>query len=201
MAKIQEISDYKRPSEHGIALSKSCWIVKQEILDKFELTNLEIPNNWEYTLELPNKTTSVSGTPTVGEGGTEATACDTPKSDRSTPGTPASALKPKVAPASLITKFTKVLSEEERQSQFLASKQPTPATSATPSSDQATPSSKTASPAPTASGSGGTPSSSSSASKSAKKRIQPTLVSIAAVFGKSLLNAEKPKTDKPDKSD
>ena len=195
MSKIQEISDYKKPSEHGIALSKSCWIVKQEILDRFELTNMEIPNNWEYILELASKATSVTGTPTVGDGGGES-ACDTPKSDRSAPGTPASALKPKVAPSSLITKFTKVLSEEERQSKFLASKQPAPSTSATApgqQTDQVTPSSSKAAASPAASGPAGTPT-----AKSAKKRIQPTLVSIAAVFGKSILNAEKPKTEKSD---
>ncbi len=43
---------------------------------------------------------------------------------------------------------------------------------------------------PATPGSTGTP-----GGKSAKKRIQPTLVSIAAVFGKSLLNSEKSKPE------
>jgi hypothetical protein len=129
LSKIQEISDYKKPSDHGAALSKSCWIVKPDILEKFQLAALEIPNNWEYILELPSKASAaVSGTPTVGEGGPE-TPCDTPKSDRSAPGTPASGIKSKAAPSSLITKFTKVLSEEERQIKFLP---PKPAPTATP---------------------------------------------------------------------
>ena len=187
LSKIQEISDYKKSSEHGLAVNRSCWIVKQEILAKFQLENLEASNNWEYILELPTKSSANNGTPTVGEGGADLPAGangETPKSDRPVPGTPGSSLKSKVAPSSLITKFTKVLSEEERQIQLMASK-PFQAPVASPAPATQSPVGEKTGPSDTPTG------------KAAKKKIQPTLLTIAAAFGKSLLNAEKPESDKP----
>jgi hypothetical protein len=169
LSKIQEISDYKKQSEHGLALNRSCWIVKQDFLEKFQLQNLEIPNNWEYNLELPSRN-SASGTPTVNEGGAEPT-CETPKSDRPALSALSSSLKSK--PSSLITKFTKVLSDEERQSQLLSSK-----AAPAPSSEEQN------------GASGVTP------AKVVKKRIQPTLIAMTAAMNKSQNNspaAEKPK--------
>ena len=175
LSKMQEICDYKKQSEHGLALNKCCWIVKPDFLEKFQLQNLEIPNNWEYILELPSRN-SVSGTPTVNEGNGEPT-CETPKSDRPAPSAPGSSLKSKVAPSSLITKFTKVLSDEERQIQLLSTK-PAPAPIPAPSKEEQS------------GASGAAP------AKAVKKRIQPTLIAMTAAMNKSQNNspaAEKPK--------
>ena len=182
LAKIQEISDYKKPIEHGLAFNRICWAVKPEILEKFSLTTLEIPNTWEYILEIPTKnsvsgTPSATATPSAAEGnGNGDPTCDTPKSDRPAPSASGSSFKGKVAPSSLITKFTKVLSEEERQSQLLSSK-PAPASTPAPSA------------LPSEGPSGSTPA-------KAKKRIQPTLIAMTAAMAsksQSQATTEKPK--------
>lgn len=115
LQKIQEIADYQRSE----TLSRKCWLVKDEIFKSFGITKPDVPNKWDYILEQPNKTSSgtpsmtpVAGTPDAGgskvpEVGPEST----PKSERvSAPGVSSA----KASPASLITRFTKVLSEEER---------------------------------------------------------------------------------------
>jgi hypothetical protein len=184
LSKIAEISDYKKSSEHGLSLNRGCWIVKPDVLEKFSIGNLEIPNNWEYILELPTKsvgtgtpTATVNGTPTVGAGSGESN-CDTPKSDRPAPST--NLLKAnKATPSSLITKFTKVLTEEERQSQLLSSK-PVPVA---PQPAVAGPSSSVES------NNGATPA-------KVKKRIQPTLISMTAAMNKSQNNSPAPEKSK-----
>lgn len=127
--KIQEIADYQKCPEIGPMFNKRCWIVKQDIITKFSIEKLEIPNNWEYILEVPTRV-SASGTPIANPLGPNSSetgiepGCETPKSDRGTPSAsaPGSCKGKIVAPSSLITKFTKVLSEEERLNQLQAMK-------------------------------------------------------------------------------
>ena len=85
--KIQEIAEYRRPEEGG----GKCWLVKVDILAAYGVTS---PRSWEYLLEQPNKNTN-----------TEEGAATRPES----PACPA------LAPANLITKFAKVLTEEEKE--------------------------------------------------------------------------------------
>ena len=115
--------------------NRMCWVVKPKVLNDpkwqsccSQLTNFENENtdSWTYILEQPN--TRVTQTPTAVEANdkencsdiaTCGKATDTPKrksldgdgrlSDK-TPKTP--------APHSLITKFTKVMTAEERQKQM-----------------------------------------------------------------------------------
>lgn len=117
VAKIQEIADYSRIE----GMARKSWVVKEEILKHYGIEQPEIPNKWEYILDLPsNKSggTPKTGTPTThntpakvayGESGNSG---ETPKSEKS--GKTENLAKT-ASPALLITKFTKVLSEEERK--------------------------------------------------------------------------------------
>ena len=89
--KIQEVAEYKKPGEGG----SKCWLVKEEILAVHGVTGGPA---WEYTLEQPNKNSN-----------TEETSASRPESPACrTPGTP-------TAPANLITKFARVLTEQEKE--------------------------------------------------------------------------------------
>ena len=89
--KIQEVAEYKRPGEGG----SKCWLVKEEILTVHGVAGAPA---WEYTLEQPNKN---SHGEEPGGSRPESPACRTP-------GTP-------TAPANLITKFARVLTEQEKE--------------------------------------------------------------------------------------
>lgn len=116
LAKIQEIAEYKKCE----ALDRKCWMVKDDVLKSYKMTNVEVPNAWEYTLERPNKsantTPSTPMTPTASAVKTDPET--TPKADKSGPSKA-------VTPSLLITKFTKVLSEEERLKAMNSSPKPT----------------------------------------------------------------------------
>ena len=55
--RVVEIADYIRYTEPGPMLNRKCWVVKKEVLDKFNVASdsLEVPNNWKYILEEPKK--------------------------------------------------------------------------------------------------------------------------------------------------
>jgi len=92
--KIQEIADYRRLNEGGV----KCWWVKEDILAKYEIAPAAT-NDWSYILEQPN----CKNLCTDGE-------------IASRPGSPSTrAVAPN--PASLITKFARVLTEEEKEEQ------------------------------------------------------------------------------------
>ncbi|TRY71139.1 hypothetical protein TCAL_16436 [Tigriopus californicus] len=52
---ITEIADYKKLPNPGPMQNRMCWVVKEDVLSKFELESLPIPNDWSYILEQPNK--------------------------------------------------------------------------------------------------------------------------------------------------
>lgn len=93
--KIQEIADYKKLDGRSGRL----WVVKSEVLNKLGV-EVEESNSWTYILDQPNN----KATPAEPE--KEATGGSKPNSPVKLGASP--------NPASLITKFTKVLTEEER---------------------------------------------------------------------------------------
>ena len=131
IAKIQEIAEYKRWTEPGRMANRMCWIVKPEVISdtKWQLHGLNIseegPDIWKYTLEQPK--TARTGTPSTAEAGekesgiTSNTASPTNTPKRNVEGLSARLSdKPNKSPAphSLITKFTKILTPEDRLKQM-----------------------------------------------------------------------------------
>merc|ERR1711962_1180483 len=102
---IQEIAVYKKLDNK----LDRFWVVKPEILDKLGLA-LGDTNTWNYILEQPNMTKHAQQTSAE----ESATATVPPTSSSSRPGSPTTTNKNGAAVSSLITKFTKVLTEEER---------------------------------------------------------------------------------------
>ena len=154
LKKLQEIADYQKSE----ALGRRCWQVKEDVLKSFNVMEPEIPNKWEYLLEVPKKavptpSTTPSATPSTPSSSTptkndkeELDANATPKTSIGTPKVSSKAAKAVPSPALLITKFTKVLTEDERQEQLKALREskPKPANPApnpqpsTPKSNQPT---------------------------------------------------------------
>ena len=71
LGKIAEMADYKKFEEEGPMQNRTCWVVKKEIMEKFEVKALPVPNAWEYILEVPkridlNKSTDNKETGTQG---------------------------------------------------------------------------------------------------------------------------------------
>ena len=90
--KIQEVAEYKKPGEGG----SKCWLVKEEMLAAHGVSGGEA---WDYTLDQPNKNSHNEEAATASR--PESPACRTP-------GTP-------TAPANLITKFARVLTDQEKE--------------------------------------------------------------------------------------
>merc|ERR1712142_1457064 len=93
--KIQEVAEYKKLTDNGL----KAWWVKQDILSKHNIDPTNI-NEWRYVLEQPNSKNSAN---------------DDLNSSR--PGSPSSKVSASPNPASLITKFARVLTEEEKEEQ------------------------------------------------------------------------------------
>merc|ERR1719361_236051 len=128
LQKIQEIAEYQKSE----TLARKCWMVKMDVLKTYGVTEPEIPNKWDYVLECPNKSIATPTTPVASRGTSTPTASETerststetPKSEKdkkTSTETPKSEkrvksgnIREKPPPSSLITKFTRVLSEEER---------------------------------------------------------------------------------------
>ena len=51
--KINEIAEYRSCTEAGPMFGKSCWNVKPDVMKQFEVTEIKLPNEWEYTLIKP----------------------------------------------------------------------------------------------------------------------------------------------------
>lgn len=92
--KIREIATWQEYPEEGPFLGRNCWYVKKEFREMYDLLHLSVPNMWKGN-EVPAVENSAEKTSEVIE--VEST---------------------KKRPASLITKFTKVLSEDERKKQL-----------------------------------------------------------------------------------
>jgi len=58
ISKIQEIADYQKA---GVLMNKGCWIVKQDWLSKYQIDKVDVPNTWEYLLEVPSRITQTPG--------------------------------------------------------------------------------------------------------------------------------------------
>ena len=95
--KIQEIADYKRLADGGVR----CWWVKQDILTKFEIIPAAT-NEWSYILEQPNNKNNTTVTDDL---------------NTSRPASPSARAPVAPNPASLITKFARVLTDEEKEEQ------------------------------------------------------------------------------------
>jgi len=93
--KIQEVADYTRLNEGGA----KCWWVKQDILTKYEIVPAAV-NDWTYILEQPNNKN-----------------LNTDIENASRPGSPSTRAAIAPNPASLITKFARVLTDEEKEEQ------------------------------------------------------------------------------------
>jgi len=99
--KIQEVANYK-----GLeGRTGRFWVVKPEILKQFGMSAVDstTSNTWTYILEQPNSRTPATSTTIIQEDG-----------PGSRPNSPLQSKANAPNPASLITKFTKVLTEEER---------------------------------------------------------------------------------------
>lgn len=97
--KLQEIADYKKPSEG----SSRCWCVKEEVLAKFDISPSSGAAEWTYILEQPNNKTS--------------TGTEDPAMAGSRPESPAGKVGASPAPTNLITKFARVLTDQEKEEQ------------------------------------------------------------------------------------
>ena len=97
--KINEIAEYKKPSEGAIR----CWCVKEEVLTKFDVSPSSGAAEWTYILEQPNNKTS-AGIEDLNQAG-------------SRPESPAGKVGASPAPTNLITKFARVLTVEEKEEQ------------------------------------------------------------------------------------
>ena len=146
LKKLQEIADYQK--------QERCWKVKDDVLKTFNVMEPEIPNKWEYLLEVPKKaanatpsiatpsttpSTSTSATPSKRE---EVDVSATPKTSSpkskisDTAKTPKTSSTPKVSkPSPSILMFAKKLTKAEQDEQRLKvirESKPKPAPAPTP---------------------------------------------------------------------
>lgn len=52
---IKRIAEWKRCEDDGPFKGKYAWLVQPEVLQKYNLTELPLPNKWQYHIELPTK--------------------------------------------------------------------------------------------------------------------------------------------------
>jgi len=95
--KISEIGEYKKCPEEGPFINKSMWYVSPEVREQHGLSSLGLPNSWELSFVTPKEDKRRAP---------EASA-PSAKSVKTTPVAPPS--------SSLITKFAKVFTEEEKE--------------------------------------------------------------------------------------
>ena len=132
VAKIKEIAEFKRWTEVGRMANRMCWIVKPEVLSDPKWQGMDFksadegPNTWKYTLEQPKNASS--RTPATSElaekengvKSNSASPSSTPKRKTDESCNDRFSDKPSKSPAphSLITRFTKILTPEERMQQL-----------------------------------------------------------------------------------
>ncbi|XP_037811592.1 chromatin assembly factor 1 subunit A [Lucilia sericata] len=131
------------------AKRRLCWVVKQDSLNKMELPSLELQNSWEYTL--PPKFVKSD----------KEVKTDENESTTTTPVVAEDSAKGKNAATSQITKFTKVLTAEEKASKLQNS--PASTTNTSSSTDKF----------------GGTETKSNTPTTSKEKKRVPLLMSVA----------------------
>jgi hypothetical protein len=116
---LRELASWEACPDEGPFQGRLCWWVAKEVREEHNLVDLPLPNAWSYILKpaakrikTPKEKQKEAAKPAVVE---EAAAVASPEPlPVDTP--------PKSAKESLITKFTKVLSAEERQQQLEADK-------------------------------------------------------------------------------
>jgi chromatin assembly factor 1 subunit A len=114
---LRELASWEACPDEGAFQGRLCWWVPKEVREQHQLLDLPLPNAWSYILKpaakrvrTPKEKQKEAAKPAVAE---EAMASPEPL-PTDTP--------PKSAKESLITKFTKVLSAEERLKQLEADK-------------------------------------------------------------------------------
>ena len=83
--KLNEVAEYKRCKDPKV--NRKCYVVKQEVLEKYNLVDkLEVPNAWLYVTEMPKLTTAaaVGKSPAIcnGEGNDSIAGGATPKTKK-----------------------------------------------------------------------------------------------------------------------
>lgn len=111
--KIKELSTWMPCPEQGAMYSRMCWFVEKEIREKFNMANLQLPNDWSYLL-VPRKRT-------------DSSKKEKPNTENNTLNKES---PPKKESNFNIKKFTKTLTQEERHKQF------TPQATANPSDEK-----------------------------------------------------------------
>ncbi|XP_046400375.1 chromatin assembly factor 1 subunit A-B-like [Ischnura elegans] len=118
--KIKELASWIQFPEGSALAGRYAWCVAEETRAKFDLSDLSVPTEWKYNLKPVRKSESKVAPPTS----PSVVSCEVPVESPSSSST-----KPP-----LITKFTKVMSKEERLKQL---KQPPKTSGASTQSPQA----------------------------------------------------------------
>ncbi|XP_058451238.1 chromatin assembly factor 1 subunit A [Malaya genurostris] len=130
-AKIVEISSWRPCPDEGPMQNKMCWYVNKDTLKKYQLTDITVPTGWQFILkpitktkkkerketEEKNEGENDEKTPPKKESPVEAE-----KKERLSSATPNSATKSKATSGSSVAKFTKKLSDDDKQKQFAKAK-------------------------------------------------------------------------------
>jgi len=107
--KIKELATYTHCNEEGAMKGKRCWVVPQDKREQYGLADLKLPNRWKFILKRPRLENKVSGLKAAG-----LKAAGLEPSPTAEPAHPLETPSPSVR-KSLITNFTKVMTEEEKQ--------------------------------------------------------------------------------------
>ncbi|XP_053670758.1 chromatin assembly factor 1 subunit A [Anopheles nili] len=114
--KIKELASWGACPFEGPMLGKMCWTVAQNVLRLYDLTDLNLPNNWKYSLEKNKKVNSDKKMTTKQQGDLLQTSplkrMANEESNRATFAGSGSCL------SNNIVKFTRVLSKEEQLKGF-----------------------------------------------------------------------------------
>ncbi|XP_077299011.1 uncharacterized protein LOC143920165 isoform X2 [Arctopsyche grandis] len=109
LKKIREISTWMPCPDEGVMHSKMCWFVEKEVRDKYDLGDLQLPNEWSYTL-MPKRRADIIKRDKP-----------TPKQSPENKSFSKESPPPKKENNFNITKFTKKMTQEEREKQFSSS--------------------------------------------------------------------------------
>ncbi|XP_059487708.1 chromatin assembly factor 1 subunit A-B [Neocloeon triangulifer] len=119
--KLRELAVWQACPDEGPIQGRMCWWVSKEEREKNNLTDLPLPNAWSYILKPAAKRSKI---PKAVEKKTEdAKKEQFPMEGAATTPEPEAPETPPKIQGTLITKFTKVLTPEERQRQVEVEKQ------------------------------------------------------------------------------
>lgn len=110
--RIGELALYKPCPDEGELMGKLCWYVSPECRQQYGLSELSTPNTWSYILvDLKARKAEAKTDKKVKPDVAPTLPTDEPKQNK---------------PKFIISNFTKVLSDEEKQKQFKKAETPTP---------------------------------------------------------------------------